>query len=136
MIDRMDRKKLTMFLEALAHRIRDFPPDAIGELFETLETIERKYDLLETLSEEDRMAIERGQADIKAGRVFTDEEVRGHFKDALKDYDADTAGREALLDAVSRVQKLSGQEQRDIAYVIFAVLNEPRLDIPHPSKKS
>jgi hypothetical protein len=53
----------------------------------------------------------------------------------LKRLDRDAAGRDALADAVSRVQRRSGEEQEWIACAIFALLDEHQFDIPPPSTK-
>ena len=42
----------------------------------------------------------------------------------LKNFDRDAAGKDAFADAVGRVQRRSGDEQGDIACIIFALLDE------------
>jgi hypothetical protein len=45
--------------QPLVERIRDFPRGALEDLFQALDGIERKFDLLCHLTEEDRKAIGR-----------------------------------------------------------------------------
>jgi len=123
-----------MLAGALIHRIRSFPEEAINDLFDALEAIERKYDLLEPVSEEDRRAIEEGLASLDRGEAIPMEDLE-IFKH-LKDYDHDSVGREDLADAVSRVKKLSGEQQRDVADVILALLNEYRFDTTSTANES
>jgi hypothetical protein len=132
MIAGMDRR-LSAVIGSLTHRLRDFPPEAFEDLFRALEAIERKYDLLEPLREEDRIAIEKGLAQVERGEVIAWEDTKMYKR--LQGYDRDKAGRENFADAVSRAQKLSGEEQRDIGDVIFALLNEYRWDFPPPPKE-
>jgi hypothetical protein len=126
----MERQQLAWIIAALTGRIRDFPDAALNELFGALGEIERKYDLLEPLSEADKRAIDEGLADIKAGRFITQEQFEEKYAHILKDYDRDAAGKESFADAVSRVGRLPGEEQNDIASVLFALLNEYRYDLP------
>lgn len=132
----MEREQLAWIIESLAHRLKDFPKEAVSELFAALDEIERRHHLIEPLSEEQREAIMRGLADVEAGRVITHEELKANWAHRFKDYDADAAGKEALLDAVLRVQKLSGKEQDAFARVLFAILDEPQFDIPPPPATS
>jgi hypothetical protein len=125
----MDRN-LSMLAATLIERIRDFPPDALRELFVALDAIERKFDLLPTLDDTQRRAIEQGLKSLERGEGVPMEDV-ALFK-SLAGYDRDAAGKEDFADAIERVKKLSGQEQGDIAGVILALLNEHRFDIsPH-----
>lgn len=130
----MERKELARSIEAITHRIKDFPDAAIVELFQALGEIERKYDLLEPLSEKDRLAIEESLADIEAGRFITHEQLQEEFAHILKDYDADAAGKDAFADAASRVRLLPGEEQNDVSKVIFALLDGYRFDGLRPEK--
>jgi len=125
----MERQKLARIVAALAGRIRDFPDTALNELFESLGEIERKYDLMEPLSEAHKLAIEEGLADIETGRFITHEGFKERFAHILKDYDADADGKESFSDAVSRVGRLPGEEQTDFADVLFALLNEYRFEL-------
>jgi hypothetical protein len=128
MISRMGLRKLAWIVENLTYRVRDFPDGAVNDLFRAIDTIERTYDLLEPLTDKERMAIEQAHAHIEAGRFVNHEELKAEWEHILKDYDWEAAGKEALLDVASRVKKLPGEEQVSIASVIFALLNETRFD--------
>jgi hypothetical protein len=130
----MDRQRLAFILSQLIYRIREFPDEALNELYAALNVIEHKYDLIEKLTEEERQAIEEGRRSMERGEGIPMEEVFKEFN--LADDDRDAGGKEAFEDAISRVRKLSGEEQGDVADVIFAFLNEYRFDIPPPEEKT
>ena len=125
----MERQKLAWIVATLAGRIRNFPDAALEELFAGIGKIEHKYDLLEPLSDADWLAIEKGLADIEAGRFITGEQFKEKYAHILKDYDRDSAGKEAFADAVSRVVSLPGEDQNEVANVIFAILDEYRFSL-------
>jgi hypothetical protein len=122
--------RFAFVIAVLINRIRDFPKEAWDELFAALDTIDRKYDLIPPLSDADREAIEEGMRSLNDGKGIPMEEVEV-FK-RLKDFDHDAAGRNDFVDVVSRVNRLSGEEQGRVADVIFALLDEYRYDIPPP----
>ena len=129
----MDRN-FAFVITTIIQRVRDFPKEALTELFRSLDRIEKKYDLIEPVTEEERLAIEEGRKSIERGEGIPMEEVMKKF--GLDEYDRDAGGKDDLADAISRIQKLSGEEQGQIADVLFALLNEYRLDIPPPPKQS
>jgi hypothetical protein len=130
MLGLMD-KHLAFIITALIQRVRDFPPEALNELFRSMDRIEKKYDLIEPLTDEERLAIEEGLRSIERDGGIPAEEVFKKYN--LHNYDRDAAGKEDFLDAISRVHKRSGEEQAGIADVIFALLDEYRFDdIPPP----
>ena len=134
MLGLMD-KHFAFIITALIQRVRDFPSEALNDLFRSMDRIERKYDLIEPLTDEGRLAIEEGVKSIERDGGIPAEEV---FKKVnLDNYDRDAAGKEDFLDAISRVHKRSGEEQADVADVIFALLDEYRFDhIPPPPPKA
>ena len=123
----MDRN-FAFVITTLTQRLRDFPKEALAELFRSMDRIENKYDLIEPFTEEDRIAIEEGRKSLDRGEGIPMEEVMKKF--GLENFDRDAAGKETFVDVISRVQKLSGEEQGDIGYVIYALLNEYRFDMP------
>ena len=131
----LDRHQLAFTLTQLVPRIREFPMEAMAELFSALDTMERKYDLLPKLTEEELKAIEEGLAELDAGLGMPAEELWAKWDHLLKDYDRAVAGKADFEDAAGRVRKLSGEEQGDVADVIFAFLNEYRYDIPPPPRR-
>jgi hypothetical protein len=131
----MDRRQLALILTQLVPRIREFPKEAMAELFSGLDTIERKYDLLPKPTEEELNAIKEGLAELDAGRGIPAEEVWAKWDHLLKDYDRDAAGKADFEDAARRVRKLSGEEQGDVADVILALLNEYRYNVPPPPRR-
>jgi hypothetical protein len=128
----MDRH-FTFVITTIIQRVRDFPKGALTELFRSLDRIEKKYDLIEPVTEEERLAIEEGRKSIERGEGIPMEEVKKKF--GLENIDRDAIGKEDFDDAILRVQKLAGEEQGDIADIIYALLNEYRFDIPLPPKK-
>ena len=127
----MDRH-FAFILTQLIHRLRDFPQVALKELFRSMDRIEKKYDLNEPLTKEDRLAIEESRKSIERDEGIPMEEVFKKFN--LEDYDRDAAGKEDFADAISRVQKLPGEEQGDVADVMYALLQQYRWDTP-PTKE-
>jgi hypothetical protein len=125
-------RQLAFVVEALIQRIRDFPNEALNELFIALDAIEAKYGVIEPLSEEDRKAIQEGIASLDRGEAVSMEDLE-IFK-RLKTFDRAAAGNDAFADAVSRVQRRPGEEQGGIAHVIFALLDEYQFDFPPPPK--
>jgi hypothetical protein len=109
-------------ITTIIQRVRDFPKEALTELFRSLDRIEKKYDLIEPVTEEERLAIEEGRKSIERGEGIPMEEVMKKF--GLENYDRDAAGKKDLAEAVLRIEKLSGEEQGDIADVIYALLNQ------------
>ena len=128
----MDQRQLAFLITQLIHRVRDFPDQALREWLTTLNEIERKYDLQEKPTEEEIKAIEQGRAEIERGEYVTSEEVFERL--GIGEVDTDAMGKEDFEDAICRVRRLTGEEQGDIADVIFALLNEYRYDIPPPVK--
>jgi hypothetical protein len=134
MLGLMDQH-FAFIITALIQRVRDFPPEALNELFRSMDRIEKKYDLIEPLTDEERLAIEEGLRSIERDGGIPAEEVFKKFN--LDNYDRDAAGKEDFLDAISRVHKRSGEEQAGVADVIFALLDECRFDdIPPPPPKA
>ncbi|QDM18998.1 hypothetical protein FNL55_25290 [Tardiphaga sp. vice352] len=68
--------------EALAEliaRVSTWSEEAKEELAQSIVEIETRHAEDYELTDEDRAAIERGQADIRAGRIVSDEEVTALF---------------------------------------------------------
>jgi len=75
-------------MEAILGRILDWPNDALNELFEMMEGIEKKYDLMVQLDEETLAAIREGLAQAERGEFATEEEIEevfGRYRAAPKD---------------------------------------------------
>jgi hypothetical protein len=117
----MDRD-FTHHIESLAYRLRDFPAAAWKELWQAILTIEKKFDLGETPSEEDLHDIEEGRKAYARGDYVTLEDLLKEAGPAPA-IDWDAAGKEELASAIKEVKKLSGEEQGDIADMIFALLD-------------
>jgi predicted transcriptional regulator len=66
-------------LETLLDRISSWPEEAQTELIESILEIESKHLGLYRLSDEERAAVRRGLAEMRAGRLATDEEVAAVF---------------------------------------------------------
>ena len=132
----MNQHEFAGLTTAIMARLRDFPSEAVNELFKAMGRIERKYDLTYKLSDEERAAIDESRAAFKRGEFATMEEVDALFADRLKDYDADAAGKEAFENVIGRLRKRSGEEQQDAAELLFALINEYQFDdIPLPPSK-
>ncbi|WP_041801312.1 hypothetical protein [Rhodopseudomonas palustris] len=54
--------------------------EAQHELLQSVDDIESRHDLVYRLSDEEREAVERGLADMRAGRFASDEAVTALFK--------------------------------------------------------
>jgi hypothetical protein len=112
-------------IQAIVDRTRDFPPEARNELLSALGTIERKYDLIEPLTPEERDAVQEGLHSLERGEGIPVEEVMKSL--GIHDYDRDTAGKEDLEEVLSQVRKLSGRDQGRIARLLFSLIDEDRL---------
>jgi predicted transcriptional regulator len=64
---------------ALVDRIVDWPDEALNELMRSMDTIERKYDLIVKLDEETQAAVREGLAQAKRGEFVSDEEMEAFF---------------------------------------------------------
>lgn len=87
-----------MLIEPIIQRLRPFPSDAFNELFRVLDRIEKKYNLIEPLTEADRKAIEEGIKSIERGEGIPADEVMKKF--GLEIFDRDAAGKESFVDAI------------------------------------
>ena len=62
-------------IEILLERVASWPEDAQDEFVKSLTEIERKYAGVYRLSHEERATVRRGLADVRAGRLASDETV-------------------------------------------------------------
>ncbi|WP_322514858.1 hypothetical protein SR870_17765 [Rhodopseudomonas palustris] len=69
-------------LELLFERVAAWPEAAQQELVDSIADIETRHDVVYRLSEEERAAVGRGLADIRAGRFAGDEAVEALFDPA------------------------------------------------------
>jgi hypothetical protein len=66
-------------LEILIERVASWPDDAQDEFVKSLADIERKHAGIYRLSAEERAAVRRGLADMRAGRLASDDAVSALF---------------------------------------------------------
>jgi hypothetical protein len=66
-------------LEFLLDRVSTWPEEAQGELLKSIEDIESRYAVVYRMTDEEREAVQRGLADMRAGRFATDEAVATMF---------------------------------------------------------
>ena len=66
-------------LAELLERVTSWSEEAKEELAHSIVEIESRYANDYELTDEDRAAIERGQADIRAGRIVSDEDITAMF---------------------------------------------------------
>ena len=62
-------------MEAILGRILDWPDDALNELFEMMDSLEKKHDLLAQLDDETLAMVREGLAQAERGEFATDEEM-------------------------------------------------------------
>jgi hypothetical protein len=67
-------------LELLLERISAWPEAAQDELLRSVADIESRHAVVYRLSDDDREAVGRGLADVRAGRFATDEAVAALFR--------------------------------------------------------
>jgi hypothetical protein len=67
-------------LEILLERVSTWPEEAQDEFVKSVADIESKHLGVYRLSDEERDAVRRGLADMRAGRLASDEEVAAVFK--------------------------------------------------------
>jgi predicted transcriptional regulator len=66
-------------LEFLLERVSTWPEEAQDELLKSVEDIQTKYFGIYQLSDEERAAVRRGLAEMRAGQLAGDEEVAAVF---------------------------------------------------------
>jgi predicted transcriptional regulator len=66
-------------LEFLLERVSTWSDEAQDELLMSIAEIEARHAAVYRLTDEDRAAVKRGLADVKAGRLVADEEVTALF---------------------------------------------------------
>ena len=121
----MEQRKLTFLITHLILRIRDYPADAVGDLLKALDTIERRFDLQEKLTDQERQAVVESRDDaVTLGSDATLSKTR------LSDEDIAAIGKKHFEEAVKRVRMRSGDEQGDVSDLLFALLDEYFLNIP------
>ena len=67
-------------IEILLERIASWPEEAQDEFVKSLAEIERKHAGIYKLDDDERAAVRRGLADMRAGRLASDEAVAALFK--------------------------------------------------------
>jgi len=92
----VDRETLAFITEALIQRDQRLPQEALNEMFLALDAIERKYDLIEPLSDKVLEVIEERRKSIERGEGIPMEELE-IFK-MFKNRDRDAAGKDAFVD--------------------------------------
>jgi predicted transcriptional regulator len=65
--------------DAILWRLADWPDEALTELFKAMDAIEEAHGIFYELSPEELEGVERGLADLEAGRIASDEEVAALF---------------------------------------------------------
>ena len=73
---------MTPKLKNLLERAETWPEAAQDDLVQSMIEIETRYTGVYRLSDEERAGVEKGLADMRAGRFATDEEVAAAFKPA------------------------------------------------------
>jgi hypothetical protein len=66
-------------IEILLERVASWPEEAPDEFVKSLAEIKRKHAGVYRLTEEERAAVQRGLADMRAGRLASDEAVAALF---------------------------------------------------------
>lgn len=66
-------------LEILLERVASWPDDAQDEFVKSLADIERRHAGVYRLSDDERAAVRRGLADLRAGRLASDDAVSALF---------------------------------------------------------
>jgi hypothetical protein len=66
-------------IEILLERVASWPESAQDEFVKSLAEIERKHAGIYTLSDDERAAVRRGLADMRAGRLASDDAVAALF---------------------------------------------------------
>jgi hypothetical protein len=117
----MDQRKLTYLITHLIIRIREFPPEAVRELLTAVDQIERKHDLREKLTAREWEAVVESRDSLSWAEQLAAGQVS---KSNITKVDLDAWGAQNFEEAFNRVQKRDGEQQGDIADVIFALQDE------------
>lgn len=121
----MEQQKLTFLITHLILRLRDYPPEAVDELLAALDTIERKYDLVEKLSDREWQAVLESRQEIaRSDRPVINQTAHTGLSKA----DRDTLNKKHLEIAVNRIRMRAAEEQGDISDLLFALLGEHFLE--------
>jgi predicted transcriptional regulator len=64
----------------LVERVAALPEEAQAELIDSLAEIESKYAGVYRLNDEERAGVQRGLADLREGRLVSDEEMEAFWK--------------------------------------------------------
>jgi hypothetical protein len=116
----MEQRKLTFLITHLILRIRDYPAAAVEELLKALDKLEKKYGLVEKLAEGEWQAVVESRDDV--ARITSGSPALS--KTSLRPKDIDAMGKKHFDEAVARVRMRPGEEQGDVADLIFALLDE------------
>lgn len=110
-----------MVAHAVVERTRDYSRDALNDLFETMDEIERKHDLVPKLSEAEEVAVAAAQSRLERGEKLAELKLSGPIEDFLPEPEASVFAR---LKALS-------EEDRDAILGMISLL----IDIDEPRAK-
>lgn len=93
----MDREEQLFLVAVLLGRVRRYPKAAFDDLFQALDGIERKHDLLPRLSTTQEAEAARLEAKLERGERLPELELRGPIEDFLPEPQASILARLAEL---------------------------------------
>jgi predicted transcriptional regulator len=70
---------MTKTIEALLERVTGWPEEAQAELLASVLEIEARHGIVHRLSDDERNAVRRGLAELRAGKLATPEQVEAVF---------------------------------------------------------
>jgi hypothetical protein len=89
----MKRTDRLYLAEAIVDRTRDYPEPALNDLFDALDAIERRHELIPKLTEEERAQVAAAEEKLARGEKLPELEYRPSPEDYLLESEASTLGR-------------------------------------------
>ena len=118
MLARMDRATRLFLAQAIVERSRDYTKEAFNDLFEAMDTIERRHELIPKLTAEEEAEVAAAGEKLARGETLADLEIRGPLQDFLPE------NEEKLL------FRLRALPQEDQEYILSMIALMIEIDAP------
>jgi hypothetical protein len=117
---RMDRPTRLYLAQAIVERTRDYTKEAFNDLFEAMDAIERRHELIPKLTADEEAQVAVAEEKLARGEKLPDLEYRASPEDYLLESEASTLGR---------VRALPQEEQDHILSMVrlLSEIDAPRL---------
>ena len=116
----MNRTDRLYVAQAIVDRTRDYPEPALNDLFDALDAIERRHELIPKLTAEEQAQVAAAEEKLARGEKLPDLEYRGAPEDYVLESEAST---------LDRVHALPQEEQEHILSMVRMLIE---IDAPPP----